>query len=52
MLPEFKIKIFKFISGVSLINLKTGNTEVYSVLNILSITFLMKIICLNKDKIS
>ena len=48
---EFKIEVSEFISGVSLINSETGNIEVYLVLNVLSVTSLMKTIHFNKDKI-
>ena len=48
---EFKIKIFEFIFKVSLINLKTENIKIYSVLNTLSVIFLIKTIYFNKDKI-
>ena len=51
MFFKFKIKIFKFISRVSLINLKTGNIKVYLILNVLSVTFLIEIIHFNKNKI-
>ena len=51
MFFKFKIKIFEFIFEVFLINLKTENIEVYSVLNILSVTSLIKIIYFNKNKI-
>ena len=52
MLSESEIKIFEFIFKVFLINLKTENTKVYSVLNALSIISLIKTIYFNKNKIS
>ena len=51
MLFKFEIKIFKFVFKVFLINSKTGNTEVYSVLNALLIISLIKTVCFNKNKI-
>ena len=52
MFSEFKIEIFKFIFGISLINSKTGNIKVYLVLNTLLTIFLMEIIYFNKNRIS
>ena len=51
MFSEFKIEISEFIFGVSLINSKTENTEVYSILNISLIIFLIKTVHFNRDKI-
>ena len=51
MFFKFKIKIFKFISKVSLINLKIENIKVYLILNTLLIIFLMEIIYFNKNRI-
>ena len=51
MFFKFKIKIFEFISKISLINLKIENIKVYLILNILSIIFLMEIIYFNKNRI-
>ena len=48
---KFKIKIFEFIFEISLINSENENIEVYLILNILSIIFLIEIIYFNKDKI-
>ena len=51
MLFKFKIKIFEFISGISLVNLKIENIKVYLILNALSVIFLMEIIYFNRNKI-
>ena len=51
MFFKFKIKIFKFIFKVFLINSETGNTEVYLILNTLLIIFLIETIHFNKNKI-
>ena len=51
MFFKFKIEIFEFIFKIFLINLKTGNTEVYLILNTLSIISLIKTIYFNRDNI-
>ena len=48
---KFEIKIFEFIFKVSLINLKTEDIKVYSILNTLLIISLIEIIHFKRDKI-